>query len=221
MYKFSELVGTNLIDANTQQELGAITNIVWDKPSGKCALVTDNGAYSAEKIISADGTTVTVIAASKTDVGETLTGKFAFETSGSYLCKVSDVEFGNTLKLSKVHLEDNTVYNRGRILAVKDVLLIRAPTPPRPKKTVAKTTDTEVAVEQPVVTATTIRTPNTPWHKNRKYGDFSFLIGKVTDKTITNFQGEVMVKLGERVTHTILRQAKISGKLIELCLHTK
>lgn len=53
----------------------------------------------------------------------------------------------------------------------------------------------------------------------RKYGDFSFLIGKSVDKTVVNFQGEVMIRQHETITRDILRQAKISGKLLELYLH--
>lgn len=53
----------------------------------------------------------------------------------------------------------------------------------------------------------------------RRYGDFSFLIGKSVDKTIVNFQGEVMIRQHETITRDILRQAKISGKLLELYLH--
>lgn len=226
-YRISELVGINLIDSDTLENLGAITDIIWDKPGKKCAFVTDNGAYNVEKIVSTDGDTMNVLAPTKTDVGETLVGKFAYETSGRFLCKVGDVEVGKTLKLTKIYLENEEVYTRGRVYAVKDVMLIRAPTPPRPKRVKPKVEqiETKIATEteqQVTVVTTAIRRPvNAPWRQNRKYGDFSFLIGKMTDKTITNFQGEVMVKLGERVTHDILRQAKISGKLIELCLHTK
>lgn len=53
----------------------------------------------------------------------------------------------------------------------------------------------------------------------RKYGDFSFLIGKSVDKTMFNFQGEVMIKQHEIITTEVLRQAKIAGKLLELYLH--
>lgn len=53
----------------------------------------------------------------------------------------------------------------------------------------------------------------------RKYGDFSFLVGKSVDKTMFNFQGEVMIKQHETITWEVLRQAKIAGKLLELYLH--
>ena len=226
MYKISELIGIKLIDTNTSKDLGAITDVIWDKPSGKCALVTENGSFEAEKLVSTDGDVLNVLAANKTEVGVTLTDKAAYETTGKYLGKVADVEIGKTLKLYKVYLDDDTDYRRGKVYAVSDALLIRAPKPPRPKKVKPTVTtvnaENTTASEQPIfVTDVTKRVASGPWRQNRKYGDFSFLIGKVTDKTITNFQGEVMVKLGERITHDILRQAKISGKLIELCLHTK
>ena len=216
MYKISELVGKNLLDVNSAQDFGQISDYVYDKATGVGAFDTDTGRYSAEKIFSVKDA-VSVIAAAKTDVGEKLVGKVAYDTTGKYLGKIYEVEFGNTLKPTKITLIDGTEYGRGKIYAVKDVALIRARTP---------------IIKKPVATSTTAKPTKATkqklkqkaysrWMQNRKYGDFSFLIGKVTDKTITNFQGEVMVKYGERVTQDVLRQAKISGKLIELCLHTK
>ncbi|MCH5151891.1 MAG: hypothetical protein J1F65_04460 [Clostridiales bacterium] len=222
MYKISEIIGIKLIDTDTLQELGSITDIIWDKPSGKCALVTDSGAFTADKIVSTDGDTMNVIAATATELGETIVNKVVYENTGKFLGRASDVEFGNTLKLFKIYLEDETEYRRSKIAAVKDALIIRVPAPPRPKKPkTVEQADTTTVREQTDVIVNVKQATSARWRQNRKYGDFSFLIGKVTDKTITNFQGEVMVKLGERVTPDILRQAKISGKLIELCLHTK
>ena len=215
MYKISELVGKNMFDVNSAQEFGQISDYIYDKASGAGALTTDTGKYSA-KIFSVQDA-VSVTDASKLDSGETLVGKVAYDTTGKYLGKILDVEFNATLKPSKLSLIDGTEYGRGKIYAVKDITLIRAKTPARPKTTATTTTATPTKIVEPLRK----KTVSARWLQNRKYGDFSFLIGKYTDKTITNFQGEVMVKQGERVTQDILRQAKISGKLIELCLHTK
>ena len=217
MYKISELVGKNLLDVHSAQDFGQICDFVYNKTTGAGAFATDTGKYGAEKIFSVKDA-VSVVAAAEFDGGETLVGKVAYDTTGKYLGKIYEVEFGNTLKPSKITLIDGTEYGRGKIYAVKDVTLIRAKTPMRSKKHAAVTTATpDNAVEQTPKT----HSVKARWLQNRKYGDFSFLIGKVTDKNITNFQGEVMVKYGEKVTQDVLRQAKISGKLIELCLHTK
>ena len=219
MYKISQLVGKNLLDVNSAQDFGQISDYVYDKTTGVGAFATESGTYGAEKIFSVVDA-VSVIDATAFETGEPLVGKVAYDTTGKYLGKIYEVEFGNTLKPNKITLIDGAEYGRGKIYAVKDVALIRAKTPSRPKKreTTATTTATpDNAVEHVYKKSTA----NARWLQNRKYGDFSFLIGKLCDKNITNFQGEVMVKYGERVTQEILRQAKISGKLIELCLHTK
>lgn len=216
MYKISELVGKNLLDVNSAQDFGQICDFVYDKATGTGAFATNLGKYGAERLFSVKDA-VSVVGATKFDQGERLVGKVAYDTTGKYLGKIYEVEFGNTLKPSKITLIDGTEYGRGKLYAVKDVALIRTKTPIS-KKRIARTTTTATptnTVEQ------TSRRSNAQWLQNRKYGDFSFLIGKITDKSITNFQGEVMVKQGERVTQEVLRQAKISGKLIELCLHTK
>ena len=217
MYKISELVGKNLLDVNSAQDFGQIRDYVYDKTTGVGAFDTDTGRYGAEKIFSVKDA-VSVIAATATTAGEKLVGKVAYDTTGKYLGKIYEVEFGNTLKPGKITLIDGTEYGRGKIYAVKDVALIRARTPVS-KKTV--TTTTATSTQSNTAKLKLKQKTYSPWMQNRKYGDFSFLIGKFTDKTITNFQGEVMVKYGEKVTQDVLRQAKISGKLIELCLHTK
>lgn len=218
MYKISELVGKNLLDVNSAQDFGQICDFVYDKTMGVGAFATDTGKYGAEKIFSVKDA-VSVITAAEFDAGETLVGKVAYDTTGKYLGKIYDVEFGSTLKPNKITLIDGTEYSRGKIYAVKDVALIRAKTPVRHKKVAS--TPTTATPDNTIEQTHKKMTLNARWLQNRKYGDFSFLIGKVTDKNITNFQGEVMVKHGEKVTQEILRQAKISGKLIELCLHTK
>ena len=215
MYKISELVDKNLLDVNTATDLGRVADISWDKQSGRCSIVTVGGIYDAEKVFSVMDA-VSVVDAAAADDGERLVGKLVYDTTGKLLGKVVDVEFGNTLKLAKVHLNDGTSYNRGKIYAAKDVMLIRAKTPAKSKKTAVKTANSTVQT-----TGSTFAMQSTSVLPKRKYGDFSFLIGKTADKNITNFQGELMIRCGDRVTYDILRQAKLSGKLIELCLHTK
>ena len=218
MYKISELVGKNLLDVNNAYDFGQIRDYLYDKTTGVGAFETDTGSYGAEKIFSVVDA-VSVIAASKVESGDKLVGKVAYDTTGKYLGKIYEVEFTGTLKPNKITLIDGTEYSRGKIYAVKDVALIRAKTPARPKTvTATKTTPSNDITSKQKLKQKAVYSR---WMQNRKYGDFSFLIGKITDKTITNFQGEVMVKYGEKVTQEILRQAKISGKLIELCLHTK
>lgn len=96
---------------------------------------------------------------------------------------------------------------------------------------VAETSQTTTApttvqpVETPVISAQPVALPKQAYETTRqirkRYGNFNFLLGKVVDKTIVNFQGEVMIKKNESVTKEVLRQAKISGKLIELYLHVE
>lgn len=211
MHKVTELVGKKLIDVDTARVLGEIGGIAYSKGRG-CAIVTAEGQYQAEKIFSVKDAVSVVQPLQVCDYQPLQLGKIAYDTTGKYLGTLSEVEIGNSLKLAYAHLDDKTAVSRGKIYAVGDVLLIRAKTPPH--KTPAKraksgdkmTAKSKVAAH---------------WLQNRRYGDFSFLIGKTVDKTITNFQGELMIKQGQKVTNTILRQAKVSGKLIELCLHTK
>ena len=215
MYKISEIVGKKLIDVNTARDLGIISGIAWSKQAGNCAIITDEGRFSAAKIFSVkDAVSVLEIQPAE-DYEELAIGKPAYDTTGKYLGTLKEIEFGNTLKICYAHLDDGTAFSRGKLYALKDVMLIRARTP------TAKLAAKRKTGEEQTATASGKKYTTARWLQNRRYGDFSFLIGKTVDKTITNFQGELMIKQGERVTNTILRQAKVSGKLIELCLHTK
>ena len=134
-------------------------------------------------------------------------------------------KINNAAKLTKVVDADGKTYPRGRIYAIGDIILIKKPA----VKKVKTTAKIKPAAATPEPIPNDVR-PNTsaPAEKDcarfpikRRYGDFSFLIGKTADKNITNFYGEIMLKQGEKITLDALRQAKLSGKLIELCLHAK
>ena len=209
MHKITELIGKKLIDVDTARDLGQIRGVAWSKAVGNCAIVTDGGTFKAETIFAVKDAASIVKAEATDDYADLTIGKTAYDTTGKYLGTLAEVEIGNTLKIGSIRLDDGTSFTRGKLYALGDVLLIRARTP---STTASKKVKTKTRTGKKVFA---------PWLQNRRYGDFSFLIGKTVDKTITNFQGELMIKQGERVTNTILRQAKVSGKLIELCLHTK
>ena len=209
MNKITELMGKKLIDVDTARDLGQIRGVAWSKAEGNCAIVTDGGRFKADSIFAVKDAVSVVKAEETTDYADLEVGKNAYDTTGKYLGTLTEVEIGNTLKIGTIRLSDGKAFSRGKLYALGDVLLIRAKTP---SNKASKKVETKKRTAKKVFA---------PWLQNRRYGDFSFLIGKTVDKTITNFQGELMIKQGERVTNTILRQAKVSGKLIELCLHTK
>ena len=222
MYKITELAGKKLIDVNTARDLGAITGVAWSKSPLGCAIITDEGRYTATKIFSVKDAVSVLDPQPAENYEELNLGKIAYDTTGKYLGKLSEVELNNTLKIGSAHLDDGTVANRGKIYAVGDVILIRARTPVTKPAADSKITKAKSENEQTESAAgKTKKLTTARWLQNRRYGDFSFLIGKTVDKNITNFQGELMIKQGQKVSNTTLRQAKVSGKLIELCLHTK
>ena len=211
MYKVTDMLGKKLIDLDTARDLGNILGVSWNKLGG-CAVLTEQGSFCVEKILVKDAVSA-LLPTQVEGYAQLSTEKAAYDTSGKYLGKLADVEIGNTCKIAKIHLDDGSVFSRGRLYAVGDVLLIRTRTPVKAANKPKNSQKTPTNGGKKLTTA--------QWLQNRRYGDFSFLIGKTVDKTITNFQGELMIKQGERVTNTILRQAKVSGKLIELCLHAK
>ena len=222
---FSKTVGKRLVDVKTQNSLGEITAISLDKPSGICFLETENNSYYAEKL-TLEGDAAKAKNAIKTEkYAECKIGLPIYGRDAEFLGEISDVEFSPALKFKSVISTKGEKYTKGRIAALCDALLIR---PKRGQKsgqkntaenrqTDKKTADGKILAESEQKKEAHTKSTK----KTKRYGDFGFLIGKTVDKTITNFQGEIMIKNGDAITKDLLRQAKISGKLVELCLHTK
>lgn len=210
-------------DKNTQ--LGVLRDVTFDKASGKCSLVLDTGAYSADKWSLRQYMLILYNAKRVNDGnGATVMGKTAYNAQGNRVGTVIDVKFGRTMKLDKVICDNEQVLTRGLLQGVGDVIIVKTPrpqktktAPPKPTASTAEVTETEIVItdKQDKRPAPKAKYPK------RRYGDFNFLLGKIVDKNITNFYDEVMIRAGDKVTAETLRQAKISGKLVELCLHTK
>ena len=179
--------------------------------------------------------------------GEITVGQRVYDMNGKLLGELENAEFTAKFVLKKLWVHD-VEFKRGQIFSVGDAIIIRAKTPrqilaqqARELRKAESKTDTktqnraeEAQAAEPQSTAplaggarlvemqggeATNRVAVS--QIRRRYGNFNFLLGKIADKTIVNFQGEVMIKKSEKVTRDVLRQAKISGKLIELYLHVE
>lgn len=205
------------------ESLGIIKKIAIDKESKKCVLITDAGEYLADKTAVDD--VVTVCGERKvTLLGAPLSiGKAVYDTSAKYLGDLADCQLTQTLKLVSLTLDNGQKYVRSKLYATGDIIIVKPEVPLKPRKTQNKKKPFSREREKLLPTYKTTQASGhlRDRHPQKKYGDFSFLIGKKVDKNITNFQGEIMLKYGEIITADILRQAKISGKLIELCLHVQ
>lgn len=203
--------------------LGILKKIAIDKESKKCVLITDVGEYLADKMAADD--VVTVRGEQKVTLlsAPLSIGKAIYDTSAKYLGDLADCQLTQTLKLVSIVLDNGKQYARSKLYAAGDIIIVKPEVPLKPRKTQDKKKPFGKEREQLTASYKTsqanVNLRNR--HPQKKYGDFSFLIGKKVDKNITNFQGEIMLKYGEIITTDILRQAKISGKLIELCLHVQ
>ncbi|MCM1195123.1 MAG: hypothetical protein NC099_01960 [Corallococcus sp.] len=223
MLYLKNLLNKSVVDATSCKELGSLAAVTLDKQSGKCLLVTEIDCIDGE-IISVKNDKIEVARAeSKTSDTIIKTGLCVYDTTGKSIGTVTDVAFGKKLKFGRLITENGEEYTRSKIYAVKDVVLTRVPAKKRSASAKKETTADTAKKPSSDASQNTNNTVvlNAPYPKKRKYGDFSFLIGKYVDKNIINFYGETMLKAGDRITADKLKQAKRSGKLIELCLHAK
>lgn len=160
-----------------------------------------------------------------------IVGATVYNANGKRLGEVTNISLSKAKKLTAIACSDGTNYTRGQLMGVDEIVIVKLPKPAtdkakpdvkRPKQNVKPSVPPKPTV-RPEVDA--LPEPNAAAEKTypvrRRYGDFSFLLGKIVDKDITNFYDEIMLRKGATVTHDVLRQAKISGKLIELCLHAE
>ncbi len=206
-----------------------ISAILWDNVQKKCRLqaraetdgteifnfTVDNGKLILEKCV---------------DSGVPLVlSQEVFNTHGKRLGNLENVLFTKNGTLRSLVVGGQTL-SKSKISCVGDVILIKEKSLRVAKAKISNETGT-VATEDSSTAAAcnnnlTVEKKTAP-HRyetgriRRKYGDFGFLVGRQVDKTVLNFQGEVMLKLGETITEETLRQAKISGKLIEIFLHAE
>ena len=229
MIKLRQLLGKNIVEKQSEKTLGNFVGIAMDKQTGKCLFATEESLYAVDgATVFNDG--ITVDNAREVDKLPYISrDKPVYDFDGKLIGQVCNAEIGKTLNLVRIVLNNGEIYSKGKIRAVGDIILIKLPQEKTKKASVKQSANIVKKVEsyKPENTPTekhNARNNETlprPYPNKRRYCDFTFLLGKTADKNITNFYGETMLKQGEKVTADILRQAKLSGKLVELCLHTK
>lgn len=219
MIKLSQLLEKQLIDKKDNRALGAVTGVSIDPKTGKCFAVNDHSCFDIEKLTVSDNILIAENPQETHVCGLLNLEKKLYDVNGKFLGNINEVEMRNNLKFLRIESDRGEYYTKGRIKAVGDIVLVNLP-----KKVIRKkVTSNDNSLQETSCqekNSQSIKFPN-EYKIKRRYGDFSFLIGKTVDKNITNFYGETMLKNGERITADSLRQAKLSGKLIELCLHAK
>lgn len=224
--KIKQLLKCNIYDEN-DVAIGKACDIVYNAETGKCLPMLDDAVYDVDQITASKTCVVANNLQTVTGNYVSLVGKEVYDALGKRLGTVADATFyKTTMKLRRLVCDNGEQYGKSRILAINDIVLIKV-AKPKQVKTTAKNEQIDISTSDDIKqTPVNTRPVNVSElaatrHIRRRYGDFSFLLGKKADKTITNFFNEVMIRSGETVTPETLRQAKISGKLIELCLHAK
>lgn len=205
-----------------------LSAILWDNAEKKCLLqVTSDDTDTENFVFSVTNGNVTLQKCQNKGVPLFLSQE-VFDTNGKRLGNLQNVFFTKNGVLRNLIVNEK-VFTKGKIRCVGDVILIKEKSllATRPK---TRNKTTQIASDVDADSKNTVAVHN---HSNsrdtrfitgkirRKYGDFEFLAGRRVDKTIVNFQGEVMIKSDETITEETLRQAKISGKLIEIFLHAE
>lgn len=222
--KLSKLLNCAVYDENGTAK-GVVGDVKYDVETNKCMPVIDGVIYDVDGI-KASKTQVTIRGA-KTPTGEytALIGKEIYDASGKRLGVIADAAFYDAdMRLKEIAQDNGERYVKSRIFGINDVAIIKVAKPKKSNKPV-KNEHIDIRASDDIKQKSAKKEPDKAVapaqsvRMRRRYGDFSFLLGKTADKSITNFYGEVMVRAGETVTSEILKQAKLSGKLIELCLH--
>ncbi len=196
-----------------------VSAILWDNAERKCRLQVTFDNFNTENFdFSFTNGDVTL---QKCQNGGVLLflSQEVFDTNGKRLGNLQNVIFTKSGAVKSLIVNDKT-YAKSKIRCIGDVILLKE-TPLHTTRSKRNKFANTATVNNSSDVSKSCNTCCTPNRIRRKYGDFGFLTGRRVDKTIVNFQGEVMIKCNEIVTEETLRQAKISGKLIEIFLHSE
>jgi len=215
MLNLTKLYKITILNENND-ELGLLNDFLFNKESGKCLLSWDNGIYEADKLTQKGNGLILTNPQISLQNGIQVIGKKVYDTSGKCLGVMRDATIGKTLNVNKFICDNGEEFTRGRVYAIGDIIIVKNKRTDLKKNKISKEkiTEKQITLQNEAATITAVKYP-----VKRRYGDFGFLVGKTVDKNITNFYDEVMIHCGETVTADVLKQAKLSGKLIELCLH--
>ena len=239
--QLSEIVKKSVQHA--EQSVGVVEGICWQKGQ-PCQIAFEGKTFGAGKVKGKKHLIVDLWqeqpSLPKLDVG-----KLVYNTCGKLLGKIAEVEIGKTLKVKYLTLDDGKQIALSQVVANNDVVMVKVPKQSQRKsagrlnKRMQTTSNNTTTTTSGLVGAdnTTggasiaeLKSPTTvggqtqnapPLYARRKSGDFSFLVGKIVDKNIFNFWGELMIRKGDIVTRETYLKARYFGKLTELCLHTK
>lgn len=226
MLNLKQILKTELYN-NADCKIGQVTDLLIDKFTGKCFLRAEGKTYGANNLNVTNQKLTAGSLNETTSLGVGILDKPVYDTDGKFRGTVENVILGKTLTYTKLVCSNGAEFKRGQVYAIGDVVLIKQQKAPAAKKrqtaslTANKPTSSQLPPASNAETTQTADETKTTYPVRRRYGDFSFLIGKTADKNITNFYNEIMLKKGDVVTREILKQAKTFGKLIELCLHVK
>ena len=227
--QLSLILGKNLVGDDV--DIGKIDVIAWQKGQ-RCLLVVGEEFLSADRVKIKENVVGTNLHQVQS-LPLLCLGKSVYDTDGKLLGTIADVQLTSTLRLQSLVLENGMVVKSGKIVGNNDIVTVRTNKPKKVQATLLQENHTASKMERSsgqklqhleggnltpqVATAEQSQTIA----PRRKSGDFSFLVGKVVDKNIFNFLGELMIKEGEIVTRAVYLRARYFGKLTELCLHTK
>jgi len=136
-----------------------------------------------------------------------------YGTSGALIDKIKEARFDEKFRVKEIDGGNRTYLPKEIVSASVDTVIIKDC--PLPRKRTAGTTR---KTKKP--TTSTVKLDSKVIMPALGAGDFNFLIGRKTDKTILDRQNEVIIKQNAEITPDTLRIARRNGKLLELALHS-
>lgn len=189
MLYVNQMRGKSLVDINSGNRYGHIVNVLFDNClTHFTAIETTSGCFTVDKLHSCNNVVTASGCKETSNKGITAVGKEILTQSGKRIAVVTDVAIDGDVK--KI-VTNNKSISPSKVLVAGDVILLKRPSKP---------------------TAVPLK------NSTKCSGNFNFLVGRRTDKTILN-NNEVIVKQHATITAEVVKRATQYGKLIELSLH--
>lgn len=245
MKKISDIISTPVISLFESDYLGIIYNIMFDNKQRKCkyafilnekenlpAIVKFNDFYKIgnDCIFIKNKASLDIETNYEKEIEECSNpiNLKVYNLEGNFLGISHDITIDNNYNISEILLNNGTIINNNDIINIgKSVILISNTNTNiskfKPKQKIIKDIGPEknvIILNKFVESKPEMNIQEKSIQNNKIITDFRFLVGRILNKDIVAFNGDIIAKTGSTITKEIVNKASSYGKLVEIARYS-
>lgn len=198
---FSELYNKKVVSLSNTADLGSVENLLFNENLTDALFLKTSNALISIKEVYKITDAVVIKSAEEGNKGEALSlyGLPLFSTTGKFLGNCQDILLTKNFRVRNIITAEKS-YTPRAVFSVGESILIKTSLPKK---------------------AAVVYTAKIKGREIIYGGDFTFLIGKKLSSALFDRQGRLLAPKGGKISDTLLKKAKILGKLKELAVKAR